>query len=87
MTTRFIISQIAELLALLGECVYLQLIELKCCNLDKNLNKNIIDRGIRESKLLPTDIDSEKDEEKNDNSEEENEIDNKSNDSDDVSLY
>lgn len=46
---RFFILEIADLLALLGECIFLQLIELKFCGLDKNLNKNIIDRSQEES--------------------------------------
>ena len=51
-TPKFFILELAEILALLGECVYLQLIELKFCNLDVNLNKNIIDRSKEDSKLL-----------------------------------
>ena len=51
-TPKFFILELAEILALLGECVYLQLIELKFCNLDVNLNKNIIDRSKEDSKFL-----------------------------------
>ena len=56
MTPRFFILEMAEILALLGECVYLQLIELKFCNLDVNLNKNIIDRSEEESKKIPLEM-------------------------------
>ena len=57
MTPRFFILESAEILALLGECVYLQLIELKFCNLDVNLNKNIIDRSKKESMIINLDYD------------------------------
>ena len=56
MTPRFFILELAEILALLGECVYLQLIELKFCNFDVNLNKNIIDRGRKESLMIPLNV-------------------------------
>ena len=75
LTPRFYILQSAEILALLGECVYLQLIELKCNNFDKNLNKNIIIRGERESKDISRRINTISEEEKNTNSEIENDLD------------
>ena len=53
MTPRFFILELAEILALLGECIYLQLIELKFCNFDANLNKNIINRSKKESIMIP----------------------------------
>ena len=49
LTPRFFILEFAELSALICECIYLQLIELKFCNLNVNLNKNIIDRSNEES--------------------------------------
>ena len=49
LTPRFFILEFAELSALICECIYLQLIELKFCNLNVNLNKNIIDRSKEES--------------------------------------
>ena len=49
LTPRFFILEFAELSALICECIYLQLIELKFCNLNANLNKNIIDRSKEES--------------------------------------
>ena len=51
-TPRFFILEFAEILALIGECIYLQLIELKFCNLNINLNKSIIDRGNKESEMI-----------------------------------
>ena len=48
MTPRFFILEFAEIFSLLGFFVYLQLIELKFCGLDQDLNKNIIDRGKKE---------------------------------------
>ena len=54
MSPRFFILESAELLALLGYCVYLQLIELKFCKLDKNLDKNIQKRADKEvKKIIP----------------------------------
>ena len=47
----FFILEFAEILALLGTCVYLQIIELRICQLDKNLNKNIIEREIEERRI------------------------------------
>ena len=51
LTERFFILEFAEILALLGTCVYLQIIELRICQLDKNLNKNIIEREIEERRI------------------------------------
>ena len=53
MTPRFFILESAEILALLGYCVYLQLIELKFCKLDLDLDKNIINRSYRETAIFP----------------------------------
>jgi len=55
-TPRFFILESAEIFAILGYCVYLQLFELKFCSLNQNLDKNIIDRGQKESVLIPLDI-------------------------------
>ena len=54
MTPRFFILESGEILALLGYCVYFQLIELKFCKLDLNLDKNIMDRGQKETIIIPT---------------------------------
>ena len=56
LSPRFFILESAEIFALLGYCVYLQIIELKCCSLNRNLDKNIIDRGRRESAYIESDI-------------------------------
>ena len=48
---QFIILQSSELLALLGYLVYFEIIELRFCKLDKDLKKNIANRGDRESKI------------------------------------
>ncbi len=55
-TPRFFILESAEIFAILGYCVYLQLFELKFCSLNQNLDKNIIDRGQKESVLIPLDM-------------------------------
>ena len=52
-TPRFFILESADILALIGYCIYLQLIELKFCKLDKDLDKNIIQRGELESIIIP----------------------------------
>ena len=54
-TPRFFILEFADIFAILGYCVYFQLFELKFCSLNKDINKNIIDRGVKESILLPLD--------------------------------
>ena len=51
LTERFYLLESAEILALIGTCVYLQIIELRICQLDKNLNKNIIEREIEERRI------------------------------------
>ena len=55
-TPRFFILESAEIFAILGYCVYLQLFELKFCSLNQNLDKNIIDRGHKELVLIPLDM-------------------------------
>ena len=42
--TKFIISQIAEFLEFIGCLIYLEIIELRFCELDKNIKINIIKR-------------------------------------------
>ena len=51
--TQFIILQISEITALLGYAIYLEIIELKFCNLDKDLKRNIIERGETETVMKP----------------------------------
>ena len=46
---KFCVEYIAEMLALIGYTIYLEIIELRFCNLDKNLKKNIMDRSENES--------------------------------------
>ena len=47
----FYITQAADLFAILGYCVFLQLIELKFYRFDYDLNKNIIERGKKEANI------------------------------------
>ena len=51
-TPRFFLHESSEIFAIIGYCIYLQLIELRFCNLDNDLNKNIIIRGAAESSIL-----------------------------------
>ena len=55
-TPRFFILESADILALLGYSIYLQLILLKFCKLDKDLDKNIIQRGKKELITIPMDL-------------------------------
>ena len=48
---QFIILEISEILSILGYAVYLEIIELRFCGLDRDLKKNIIKRGFRETPL------------------------------------
>ena len=47
----FIIQFIAEICALLGYIVFLEIIVLNFCKLDKDIKENIIKRGLRDSKI------------------------------------
>ena len=49
-TEFFIIQFIAEICALLGYIIFLEIIVLKFCKLDKDIKENIIKRGLRDSK-------------------------------------
>ena len=46
--TQFIFISISELFALIGILIYMELIELKFCNLDKNIKRNISKRAFEE---------------------------------------
>ena len=50
-----------EIIALLGYLVYFEIIELNCCKLDKDLRRNIIKRGERESIISSQDNNDEND--------------------------
>ena len=56
-TGKFCVEYIAEILSLLGYMIYLEIIELKFCDLDKDLRKNITERSITESVLKDIDFD------------------------------
>ena len=60
---QFIILELAEFIAILGYAVYFELIELRFLGLDKDLKKNIIKRGARETllKSIETTSDENKD--------------------------
>jgi hypothetical protein len=49
--TQFLTLQTAEVLAFIGGCVFLEIIELRCCELNTNLRKNITKRERLESVL------------------------------------
>ena len=53
MTPRFFLHEFSEIFAIIGYCIYLQLIELRFCKLDNDLNKNIIARSQVEFISMP----------------------------------
>ena len=53
---KFCVEYIAEILALIGYTIYLEIIELKFCGLDKDLKKNIIKRSINETLFKDKDL-------------------------------
>ena len=53
--TQFIILEASEVLGIIGYSVYFELIELRFCGLDKDLKRNIIKRGERETILKSLD--------------------------------
>ena len=66
-SVNFYINIIAEICAFLGYIIFLEIIELKFCDLNKDLKKNIIERGIIESKMKDIDINFEKIDSEEDN--------------------
>ena len=51
--TQFIILEMTEIISILGYAVYLEIIELRFLGLDKDLKRNIIKRGIKETPKNP----------------------------------
>lgn len=68
---RFIILQITEILALFGYSVYLEIIELRFCNLDKDLRRKISERGKRESIQSTIEYNNDDNDDSDDNDDEE----------------
>ena len=62
---QFCVLQLSEIVALLGYAVYLEIIELRFCDLDKDLKRKIIERGKRDTIIKTTD-DNNNDEGNND---------------------
>ena len=50
---QFILTELKQIFSLIGNIIYIELIELRFCNLDYDLRKNIKSRGERESSLGP----------------------------------
>ena len=71
--SQFLILQASEIIAILGYAVYLEIIELNFCELDKDLRRKIIERGERE--ILQKSLDDNNNREEN-NSDDDIEIDN-----------
>ena len=51
--TQLIILEMTEIIAILGYLVYLEIIELRFFGLDKDLKRNIIKRGFKETPKNP----------------------------------
>jgi len=45
-TVKMILDFLSDIFSVLGYLVYLEVIELKCCNLDKNIRRKVLARGI-----------------------------------------
>ena len=71
--SQLLILQASEIIAILGYAVYLEIIELNFCELDKDLRRKIIERGERE--ILQKSLDDNNNREEN-NSDDDIEIDN-----------
>ena len=48
-TIKFLFNEISELLVFLAFCIYLEIVELRFCGLNRNIRKNIIYRGNNEA--------------------------------------
>ena len=67
---KFIILELAEIFAIFGYLVYLEIIELRCFGLDKNLKKNIVLRGeieVLDSLIIKDGDDDDEDSDKENN--------------------
>ena len=76
---QFFILQFSEISAIFGYAIYLEIIELRFCGLDKDLRRKIIERGERESvhnKLLHYNNNSDENNDNENNDNENNDIDN-----------
>ena len=66
---QFIFTELKQIFSLIGNMIYIEIIELRFCNLDYDLRQNIKSRGERDSSLGPLyeeEEENEKDENKND---------------------
>ena len=68
----FILNQISDLIAFVGYLIYLEIIELRFCGLNKNIRKEISERAILDL-ISPDGINMEEEEEEEENKEEEEE--------------
>ena len=53
---KFCMEYIAEILALMGYIIYLEIVELRFCGLNDDIKKNIMERSIRESVIRDIDL-------------------------------
>jgi len=65
--SQFIFTELKQIFSLIGNMIYIELIELRFCNLDYDLRKNIKARGERESSLGPIYEEGENEKESNKN--------------------
>ena len=64
---QFIILELSELISIIAFCIYLEIIELRFCGLNRNLKRNISIRAISENFILMEDKQDSKDDPKNNN--------------------
>ena len=70
---QFLILETSEILALIGYSVYLEMVELRFCELENDLKKNIIERGDRETEIGEKSLDQEREIDTSETENEENE--------------
>lgn len=75
-TKMFIMQFTAEICALLGYLVFLEIIVLNCFKLNKDIKSNIIERGLRDSTFLETDMNLFAEGEKEDSDDENDDLEN-----------
>ena len=59
--------ELSELISIIAFCIYLEIIELRFCGLNRNLKRNISIRAISENFILMEDKQDSKDDPKNNN--------------------
>ena len=64
-TIKFLFNEFSELLVFLAFCIYLEVVELRFCGLNKNIRKNITSRGDNDSLFINESLINNNEEERN----------------------